>query len=221
MYRPSNRRLRQLKFAEEAFAQGARCKVVEKITGLTRTEISRVFTDEAQLHTNTGRMPSSIDWFVAKRNNLAGVHASHFYSYFWHQIDRGIDALEALIVAFRLYSKKCISSEKMDFDRAFLLVTVTHGFWIQKKPSLEAARCADCESLHIGYLGLRNTGRRNCSICKARRADKRNAKGSLSAKNDHQLALVSPIIEAVPFAAKASRSSRQDDRSALKTIPAS
>jgi len=182
MHRQSNRRLRQLRFAEEAFAQGARGKVVEKITGLTRTEISRVFTDEAQLHSNTGRMPSSIDWFVAKRNNLASVHASHFYSYFWHQIDRGIDALEALIVAFRLYSKKCISSEKMDFDRAFFLVTAIHGFWVQERPLLETARCADCESLHIGYLGLRNTGRRNCPICKACRIDKRNSISNASAK---------------------------------------
>jgi hypothetical protein len=204
MRRQKNRGLRQFVLAEEAFAQGARCKVVQKITALAPTDIKRLFTDEAKLHSNTGNMPSSIDWFVGKRSNMAGVQASHFYSYFWHQIDRGIDALEALIVAYRLYSRKCFDNEKMDFDRAFFLITATHGFWAKKKqPSLEAARCSDCESLHIGHLGLRYTARQHCPICKARRVAMRSSNSSVPVVTTAYFPAVAPFDEAMPVLRKA------------------
>lgn len=219
MQRSNNRRIRQLVFAEEAFLYGARRNVVAKITGLGRREISSVWPDESPLRRNPGCMPSSADWFVGKRSNMNGVQAVHFHAYLFHQIRRGIDPLEALIVAFRLYSKKYIGREMMDFDRAYVLATMTHGFWTKEKPSLEAARCANCGALHIGHLGLGNTGRHGCPICKACTIAERKPK-DLPVAATEQLPPVKRASDAMPLAAERSRAPHRSAQSTSRGTPA-
>jgi hypothetical protein len=171
-----NRHFRLLEMAKQAFELGARCNVVETITGLSRGELSRTFQSVPQMHANHGGMPSSANWFLNDNNHVIGVHVAHFYAYFFHQFERGISPLEALIVAYQRYFSRYAYDPRLAFDRAFLLITCVHRLWTMSAPTLEAVRCTECRSLFIGALGSSVVLHHNCPLCKLSKEFEKNVR---------------------------------------------
>lgn len=164
-----SRHFRMLELAKQAFDLGARCHVVKVITGLPRCELAKVFRGMPNLSANHGGMPRSPDWFVNDQNYVIKVHVAHFYAYFHHQYRRAIPPNEALIASYRRYVARYAHDPRLDFDRAYVLVSCVHGLWSRAEPTLEAARCADCGALHIGAVGLAMMRHHDCPFCKVSR----------------------------------------------------
>jgi hypothetical protein len=155
----------RLALASRAFELSARAQVVEAITGVSRRELEKIFYDLPALHENSGRMPDSPEWFLSA-NVVVAFHLAAFYSFFRAATARGIAPPDALITAYRKYLSRFGHDVRVDFNRAFLLVSMVEGLWRKETPALEAIQCPKCHGLYIGALGDGARQQQACPLCK-------------------------------------------------------
>lgn len=159
-----------LDWAKRALQLGARLKVVEKITGVERSELLRLFFSKGEPRKSPGASPASAEWFQHVSIPRA-VHVAAFYARFDKLRASGHNAAISLIKAYELYLRAHGRDVKhvISFDRAFDLVTHVDGIWTEQTPELEAVLCARCESLFITTPGIRRLQAKECPICKVTR----------------------------------------------------
>lgn len=155
---------RRLDIAREALDLGARRVVVEQITGLSTGELRHVFGKCPALTTNNGGRPSSVDKLFHMR--VMHLHASDFYNGFHHLLHRGVPPDEAMVVAYRHYQRRHSGDVRLDFDRAFSVVTAVYRLWTATPPSLKPLRCNDCGALFLAPIGATAAAETPCTYCR-------------------------------------------------------
>jgi len=156
---------RSLDIAREALDLGARRSVIRQITGLSESELHRVFGTSPALTMHRGGRPSSIEKLFHRRETH--LHASDFYNGFHHLLRRGVAPDEALVVAYRHYKARHPRDARLDFDRAFSVVTAVCRLWTTAAPSLTAVRCGICGAQFLAALDAMPSVRSHCTYCKA------------------------------------------------------
>lgn len=170
-------RFERLELANKALLLNARVRVIEQLTGLTRRELEKVFYDRPQFHANPGRNAGSVEWFLSA-NLIVAFHIASFYAIFRAILARGIAPGDALVTAYQKYLARFGHDVRLEFDRAFLLVSMVDGHWTKEAPLLEAIECNDCHALYIGALGDGKRRRGTCPLCKAARTFGRSSRVS-------------------------------------------
>lgn len=160
-----NTRFYRLQLANSALKFNARSKVIERITGLTQRELQRVFYDRPEYHHRSGRTHASPAWFTSV-NLIVSYHAAWFYGLFRAITSRGIPPGEALVTAYEKYLARFGHDKRIDFDRAFFLITCVDGYWTTDEPALRPIECPECHGIYIGefYDGKLNLG--DCPLCR-------------------------------------------------------
>lgn len=172
-------RFERLTLASKALLLNARVKVVVHITGLTRRELEKVFYDCPQFHVNPGRYPASSEWFVAA-SLIVAFHTAIFYSIFQAIVARDIPPGDALVAAYQKYQARFGHDLRIDFDRAFLLISFVDGHWTKDAPTLEAVDCRDCHGLYIGAVGEGQVRHSSCPLCKVASTFERSRRISIA-----------------------------------------
>lgn len=178
-------RFQRVDLANRALLLNARVNVIEQISGLTRRELEKVFYDRPQFRVNSGKNPASEEWFLSA-NIIVSFHLATFYSMFRAIESRGISPSEALVASYQKYLARFAHDIRIDFDRAFLLVSFVDGYWTKKGPLLQMVECNDCRGSYIGALGENDMSRHPCPLCKVANTFERNARVSV--------ALTQPIL---------------------------
>lgn len=172
---------RRLDIAREALDLGARRSVVQQLTGISETELRRVFGACPALTANSGGRPSSIDKLFHGRQ--VHLHASDFYNGFHHLFHRGAPPDEAMLVAYRRYQDRHAGSVRLGFDRAFWIVTLVCQLWTTTRPSLTPLRCNACGALHLAPVGTSAANGTPCTYCTVdRRLRRRERRANASAR---------------------------------------
>jgi flagellar transcriptional activator FlhC len=131
-----------------ALSLGARMSVVEKVTGIDRSELIRIFTEPKEHRKSCGNSPKSIGWFI-RANLLVTIQTAHFYAIFSQLRDAGILPAEALIKAYEKYFQNFEHDVRLSFDRAFQLVSLVDGYWTKGTPLLQKSVCNRCGALYL------------------------------------------------------------------------
>jgi hypothetical protein len=146
-----------------ALSLGARISVVEKVTGIDHSELTRIFTKPKGHRKSCGNSPKTIGWFI-RANLIVSVQAAHFYTIFSQLREAGILPAEALIKAYEKYFHNFEHDVRLSFDRAFQLVSQVDGFWNKAKPLLQKSVCVSCGALYL--VERRGTSlMKDCPIC--------------------------------------------------------
>jgi hypothetical protein len=163
----THQHLRRLNLAREALDLGARRSVVQQITGISETELRRVFGPCPELTANRGGRPSSVEKLFEGRE--IHLHACDFYNGFHHLFHRGVPPDEAMVVAYRRYHARHSGQVRLGFDRAFSVVTSVFRLWTTASPSLKPLRCNVCGALILAPVGASTLDPRPCTYCKMER----------------------------------------------------
>jgi len=130
---------REVSRAVELIRMGARLQVLESEIALSRERLLRLYKEVAGVSPSKGMLPFSTDWFMTWQPNF---HSSLFMNlYFGVSKATGIDRVDALVRAFRLYQEHLQLSglpEVLSITRAWRLVK----FFDAKM--LDAAACTAC-----------------------------------------------------------------------------
>jgi hypothetical protein len=167
MTQPTYHHFRRLAIARDALDLGARRSVVQQITGLSETELRRVFGACPALTANRGGRPSSVEKLFQGRE--IHLHASDFYNGFHHLLHRGVLPDEAMVVSYRRYRARHAGDVRLDFDRAFTVVTAVCRLWTTAAPALKPLRCVVCGALYLAPVGANPNDERPCTYCKVAR----------------------------------------------------
>lgn len=159
-----------LSWAKLALGLGARLSIVERVTGVERRELRKLFFAPGDRQKSPGNMPSSAEWFI-QANNAEAVHIADFYARFDKLRAAMTPPAEALIKAYALYRRlnEHDKANVLSFDRAFDLITHVDGLWTKVQPELQATICPRCQSLFIAAVGSAYSSASCCPICKLRR----------------------------------------------------
>ena len=130
---------KQIERAVALIGLGARLQVLESETDLSYERLLRLYKEVAGKSPSKGQLPFSTDWFMTWQPNF---HSSLFMNlYFGVSKATGIDRVDALVRAFRLYQEHLQLSglpEVLSITRAWRLVK----FFDAKM--LDAAACTAC-----------------------------------------------------------------------------
>jgi flagellar transcriptional activator FlhC len=162
----------QVKIATELIEMGARLQVLQEETSLSRERLLKLYKEVKGESPSKGMLPYSTDWFISWQPN---IHSSLFMGI--HQFllkNAGIDGVQALITAYRLYLDQIQNLEGeeavLSITRAWFLVRFFNAGMMQM------VSCRECDGhfithaneLHANYI---------CGICHPpARAGKTNAK---------------------------------------------
>jgi len=155
----------RLDIAREALDLGARRSVIQRMTGISEIELRRVFGQCPALTANRGGRPRSVEKIFQVRQ--IHLHASDFYNTFHHLLQRGVPPAESMVVGYRLYLRRHSGEVRLDFDRAFSLVTSACRLWTTDEPSLKSIRCRQCGAQCLAPIGAIATDETPCTYCRA------------------------------------------------------
>ncbi len=166
----------QVKIAIELIEMGARLQVLQEETTLSRERLLKLYKEVKGESPSKGMLPYSTDWFISWQPN---IHSSLFMGI--HQFlikNAGIEGVQALITAYRLYLDQVLSLEGgeavLSITRAWFLVRFFNARMMQM------VTCRECggqfvthtNELHANYV---------CGICHPpARAGKTNLKARLA-----------------------------------------
>ncbi|HMV16735.1 MAG TPA: flagellar transcriptional regulator FlhC [Zoogloea sp.] len=125
--------------AVELIRLGARMQMLEAETGLSRERLLKLYKEVKGVSPPKGMLPFSTDWFMSWQPN---IHASLFMAF--HRFVRGnagLDGLNAIVQAFRLYQEHVESFEMeqvLSLTRAWTLIRFFDARLLQ------SARCTCC-----------------------------------------------------------------------------
>ena len=150
----------QVKIAIDLIELGARLQVLQEETSLSRERLLRLYKEIKGESPSKGMLPYSTDWFMSWQPN---IHSSLFMGIYQFLVrNAGIDCVQALITAYRLYLDQV---QGIDGDEPALSITRA-WFLIRffKAGMLQLASCKECgghfvthtDDLHGNYV---------CGIC--------------------------------------------------------
>lgn len=150
----------QVKIAIELIEMGARLQLLQEETSLSRERLLRLYKEVKGESPSKGMLPYSTDWFMSWQPN---IHSSLFMDIYQFLVrNAGIDGVQALITAYRLYLDQiqCIEGAEpvLSITRAWFLVRFF------KAGMLQLIACKECgghfvthtDDLHGNYV---------CGIC--------------------------------------------------------
>ena len=92
---------RQVKIAIDLIEFGARLQLLQEETSLSRERLLRLYKEVKCESPSKGMLPYSTDWFMSWQPN---IHSSLFMDIHRFLVkNAGIDGVQALITAYRLY----------------------------------------------------------------------------------------------------------------------
>ncbi len=135
---------REVSRAVDLIRMGARLQVLESEIGLSRERLLRLYKEVAGMSPSKGMLPFSTDWFITWQPN---IHSSLFINlYIGISKASGIDRVDALIRAFRLYQEHlqlCGLPEVLSITRAWRLIKFFEA------EMLESACCTECRGRFV------------------------------------------------------------------------
>lgn len=151
---------RQVKTAIDLIELGARLQLLQEETSLSRERLLRLYKEIKGESPSKGMLPYSTDWFMSWQPN---IHSSLFMDiYRFLVINAGIDGVQALITAYRLYLDQVQGIEDaepaLSITRAWFLVRFFKAGMMQLSPCKECGGyfVAHANELHGNYV---------CGIC--------------------------------------------------------
>ncbi|MFZ2301999.1 MAG: flagellar transcriptional regulator FlhC [Gallionella sp.] len=150
----------QVKIAIDLIEMGARLQLLQEETTLSRERLLRLYKEIKGESPSKGMLPYSTDWFMSWQPN---IHSSMFMDIYRFLIKyAGIDGVQALITAYRLYLDQVRGIEdtepSLSITRAWFLIRFFKAGMMQLAP------CKTCggyfvthaNDLHDNYV---------CGIC--------------------------------------------------------
>ena len=159
------RHIRALSLAHACIQLGARMRTTSYITGLTHSELCRLYLPGERVF-RCGRLPGSTDWIMDKTNCVVKAELSIFASIFTRLLQQGFCPGEAVVTAYRLYASACADLPRVSFDRAFDIACHLKGLWAHPSVSIALYPCAKCRSLYLSTVGNQAPGSSGCIFCR-------------------------------------------------------
>jgi flagellar transcriptional activator FlhC len=165
---------REVSRAIELIKLGARLQVLESEISLSRERLLRLYKEVAGVSPSKGMLPFSTDWFMTWQPS---IHSSLFFNlYATVSKASGIDRVDALIRAYRLYQEHlalCGLPEVLSITRAWRLIKFCDA------GMLDSARCTECNGRFVVHK-YEPTASFVCGLCAppARAGKTRQAAGT-------------------------------------------
>lgn len=150
----------QVKIAIDLIEMGARLQLLQEETSLSRERLLRLYKEIKGESPSKGMLPYSTDWFMSWQPN---IHSSLFADIYRFLVkNAGIDGVQALITAYRLYLDQVQGIEGaepvLSITRAWSMIRFFNAGMLQLIP------CSECgghfvthaDDLHGSYV---------CGIC--------------------------------------------------------
>lgn len=150
----------QVRIAIELIELGARLQLLQEETSLSRERLLKLYKEIKKESPSKGMLPYSTDWFMSWQPN---IHSSLFMDVYLFLIkNAGIDGVQALITAYRLYLDQVQGLEGVE-----VTLSVTRAWFLTrffKAGMLQLVPCKECggnfvshaDELHNNYV---------CGIC--------------------------------------------------------
>lgn len=140
---------RQVKIAIELIEMGARLQLLQEETSLSRERLLKLYKEVKGESPSKGMLPYSTDWFMSWQPN---IHSSLFADIYRFLVkNAGIDGVQALITAYRLYLDQVQGIEgaepALSITRAWFLIRFFKAEMLQLVP------CKECGGHFIAHAG--------------------------------------------------------------------
>ncbi|MDZ4201745.1 MAG: flagellar transcriptional regulator FlhC [Gallionella sp.] len=151
----------QVKIAIELIEMGARLQLLQEEVALSRERLLRLYKEVRGESPSKGMLPYSTDWFMSWQPN---IHSSLFMGIYLFMIkNAGIDGVQALITAYRLYLDQIRSDESVEpvlsITRAWFLIRFFNA------GMLHLVTCKECGGRFVGHTNDLHEGY-VCGICR-------------------------------------------------------
>lgn len=161
----------QVRTAIDLIEMGARLQLLQEETSLSRERLLRLYKEIKQESPSKGMLPYSTDWFMSWQPN---IHSSLFMNIYQFLIQNaGVDGVQALISAYRLYLDQVQGLENSE-----VVLSITRAWYMLrffKANMLQLAPCRECGGVFVTHAGDLHANY-VCAICHApARAGKTNA----------------------------------------------
>lgn len=139
---------RQVQVAIDLIRLGARLQLLQEETSLSRERLLRLYKEIKGESPSKGMLPYSTDWFMSWQPN---IHASLFMDiYRFLVMNAGIDGVQALITAYRLYLDQMQGIEEseplLSITRAWFLIRFFKAGMMQLSP------CRECGGYFVTHI---------------------------------------------------------------------
>ncbi len=152
---------RQVGIAIDLIRLGARLQLLQEETSLSRERLLRLYKEIKGESPSKGMLPYSTEWFMSWQPN---IHSSLFMDiYRFLVINAGVEGVQALIAAYRLYLDQVQGIEDtepaLSITRAWFLVRFFRAGMMQLSPCRECGGyfVTHANDLHDNYV---------CGICR-------------------------------------------------------
>lgn len=140
--------VQQIQIAIDLIRLGARLQLLQEETTLSRERLLRLYKEIKGESPSKGMLPYSTDWFMSWQPN---IHASLFMDiYRFLLLNAGIDGVQALISAYRLYLDQIEGIEDseaiLSITRAWFLVRFFKAGMMQLSP------CRECGGYFVTHV---------------------------------------------------------------------
>lgn len=151
---------RQVQVAIDLIKLGARLQLLQEETSLSRERLLRLYKEIKGESPSKGMLPYSTDWFMSWQPN---IHASLFMDiYRFLVMNAGIEGVQALITAYRLYLDQMQGIEEseplLSITRAWFLIRFFKAGMMQLSP------CKECGGYFVTHINELH-GHYVCGIC--------------------------------------------------------
>ena len=150
----------QVKIAIDLIEMGARLQLLQEETSLSRERLLRLYKEIKGESPSKGMLPYSTDWFMSWQPN---IHSSLFMDIYGFLVKyAGIDGVQAMITAYRLYLDQVQGIEDaepvLSVTRAWFLIRFFNAGMMQLSPCKECGGnfVTHADDLHDNYV---------CGIC--------------------------------------------------------
>lgn len=156
----------QVRIAIDLIEMGARLQVLQEETSLSRERLLRLYKEIKGKSPSKGMLPYSTDWFMSW---LPNIHSSLFMNIHRFLVrNAGIDGVQALITAYRLYLDHVQSLDGVEpllsITRAWSLIRFFNAGMMQLVP------CRECGGHFVSHTGELH-GDFLCGLCHPHRRD--------------------------------------------------
>jgi len=162
----ADRQIRKQELARACVRLGASPSTVQRVTGMGRAELERLFFNGEE-RPKSGKRPYARDW-LARSNRIVAVHASVFYAAYDDNRKHHFTPAESLVGACDTYRQRFAKHPRLTFDRAWRIVQQTEGVWSDTKDPIRSflVVCQACRSKYLTANGQRVDTSLDCPFCK-------------------------------------------------------